>query len=335
MNRRYFVRGVGLSIALASLGGGLYVQRQRVKQRRDSDRIVGPWPELGMNANWLLPDLRDAHMEVIDRPHRAAEAQNIEALRQMRRVRSFTVSSSARRLRLPDPEGQGLRILCVGDSVTFGWGVEDEESWPAQLAERLSGRSYQVLNAGVPGQPLAPMRNYLVRMAPALKPDIVLVIRRMPPQEFPTPTGFVQLFAEAQKANPGAKMGLILPPVATFDPHGQQLWVRELPVLREHLREVPILELTPRFAAAQKGKPGVRLNIVGQTHRVVDNQSGALILETPAPPEEMDDRVYALFEDDPELREPLFFDTGHPDASGLTLMAGLVADWLGELGWLA
>lgn len=334
MERRTFVRGLGVGIALASVGGGLYVHSQRVVQRRDSDRIIGPWPELGMNANWLLPDLRNAHMEVVDRPHRGAEAQDIEAIRRMRRVRSFSVNTSSRRLRWPDPEEEGPCVLCVGDSVTFGWGVEDEESWPAQLAERLRDRSAQVHNAGVPGQPLAPMRNYLARFAPALRPDIILVARRMPPQEFPTPMGFIQLFTEAKKANPNARLGLVLPPVASFDPHGQANWSKEMPILRKHLPAVPILELTPRFAAAQKGMPGVRLNIVGQTHRVVDNQSGALILETPAPPQEMDDRVYALFEADPDLREPLFFDTGHPDATGLHLMAGLVADWIEEQGWL-
>jgi lysophospholipase L1-like esterase len=37
-------------------------------------------------------------------------------------------------------------VICLGDSYTMGWGVEQEESFPQQL-ERISGR--KVLNAGV------------------------------------------------------------------------------------------------------------------------------------------------------------------------------------------
>lgn len=336
MNRRLFVRGLGASIALSSLVGGAWVKRHRAVNARESDRIIGPWPELGINANWLLPDLRGAHMAVVDRPHRAREAHDLAVLRQIRRVRTFSVNSSARRLREPDQDGAGLRILCLGDSVTFGWGVEDDETWPARLAELLADRGVgaRVYNGGVPGQPLAPMRNYLAKMAPALRPDVALVARRMPPQEFPTARGYVQLIDEARRANPTTRLGVVLPPVATFDPHGQRVWAKEQAALRQALPGVPMLELTPRFVAARAGMAGVRLDIVGDKHRVVDNRSGALLLETPAPAEEMDERVYALFEDDPALYEPLFFDTGHPDADGLALFAQHVADWMEDLGWL-
>jgi hypothetical protein len=45
-------------------------------------------------------------------------------------------------------EGSDHPILAVGDSFTFGTGVSDWETWPAQL-ERLSGR--RVINGGVEG----------------------------------------------------------------------------------------------------------------------------------------------------------------------------------------
>lgn len=72
-------------------------------------------------------------------------------------VRSERVNTNARGLRglreyaLKPPPGV-RRVLCVGDSFTFGERLTDEESLPAQLEVELnrSGR-WEVLNLGVPG----------------------------------------------------------------------------------------------------------------------------------------------------------------------------------------
>ena len=47
-----------------------------------------------------------------------------------------------------------LDIVCAGDSWTYGWGVEPEESYPWRLARRLrkrEGLDSQVINLGNPG----------------------------------------------------------------------------------------------------------------------------------------------------------------------------------------
>lgn len=54
----------------------------------------------------------------------------------------------------PAPDPKALRILAIGDSVTFGFGVGDDETWPAVLQRRLqqrAGRTVQVRNVAVPG----------------------------------------------------------------------------------------------------------------------------------------------------------------------------------------
>ena len=46
--------------------------------------------------------------------------------------------------------GGPRRVLVLGDSFTFGWGVSEKQAFPRQLERLLNGR-VQVFNAGVPG----------------------------------------------------------------------------------------------------------------------------------------------------------------------------------------
>lgn len=71
-----------------------------------------------------------------------------------------------------------FRILLLGDSQAFGWGVTYEETTGALLERELTaqGRSVEVLNAGVPGYNAAQEAAYLATLGPAFKPDCVLVL---------------------------------------------------------------------------------------------------------------------------------------------------------------
>jgi lysophospholipase L1-like esterase len=78
----------------------------------------------------------------------------------------------------PRPAGGVVRILCIGDSLTFGNGVRLAETYPKQLEALLNGqhgRRYEVINAGVPAydtwQEIAYLRDEGLRLAP----DVVIV----------------------------------------------------------------------------------------------------------------------------------------------------------------
>jgi len=52
------------------------------------------------------------------------------------------------------PAADTFRILCLGDSLTFGAGVAEEETYPRQLESRLNANAplrVEVINTGVPG----------------------------------------------------------------------------------------------------------------------------------------------------------------------------------------
>jgi len=79
---------------------------------------------------------------------------------------------------LPKPPGR-FRIVVLGDSVTIGMGVADDQSFPAQvetlLRQRVRGRDLDVVNLGVPGYDTRQEVGLLRRRVAELKPDLVLV----------------------------------------------------------------------------------------------------------------------------------------------------------------
>lgn len=71
------------------------------------------------------------------------------------------------------------RVVCVGDSNTFGLGVALERTWPALLGRSLSAGHgawrWEVLNLGVPGYTSWQIRRLLETEVAAMSPDIVVI----------------------------------------------------------------------------------------------------------------------------------------------------------------
>jgi lysophospholipase L1-like esterase len=75
---------------------------------------------------------------------------------------------------LPKPAGR-RRVACFGDSITFGYGVGDDETYAAALGRRLEGQSVDVINAGVTGYTSYQVLGLLRRVAPQLRPDVATI----------------------------------------------------------------------------------------------------------------------------------------------------------------
>jgi hypothetical protein len=95
---------------------------------------------------------------------------------------SFQVNSDANGLRAPEhtvakPEGV-FRILLLGCSTTFGWGVSDAESLPAQLELLLKKSGYaqvEVINGGQPGYTSFQGRRFYAEVAAQYAADLVFL----------------------------------------------------------------------------------------------------------------------------------------------------------------
>ncbi len=75
----------------------------------------------------------------------------------------------------PGRLARGRRLLMFGDSITFGYGVGDADTYPHQLGLRLAERNVEVVNAGVTGFTSHQVLGYARRYLPQLQPDVVSV----------------------------------------------------------------------------------------------------------------------------------------------------------------
>ena len=90
---------------------------------------------------------------------------------------SSTIRTNSRGLRspehVPDSRSRGRRILVLGDSFAFGWGVDDHETFPAQL--QIFMPDAEVINLGVSGYNLAQSHRLLLSEGMQYEPDLVVL----------------------------------------------------------------------------------------------------------------------------------------------------------------
>jgi lysophospholipase L1-like esterase len=123
-------------------------------------------------------DLRGLHVARPDRPWLYGLRPGADLrLREPREVR-YRINADGFRDRIrsrPKPDGV-FRILALGDSVTFGYGVEEDETYPMRLEASFAATDrIEVLNLGVGGYNPYTEAMLLADLGPAYQPDLVLV----------------------------------------------------------------------------------------------------------------------------------------------------------------
>ena len=93
----------------------------------------------------------------------------------------YTINSDGYRGKdIPHKKGNNIkRILFLGDSYTFGWGINDDETYPAQLEVILNERNLNTIvesvNLGVPGYNTVQEYGVLIDKADLYDPDIIVL----------------------------------------------------------------------------------------------------------------------------------------------------------------
>lgn len=300
-----------------------------------SDVISRAAPEVGPRAHILLPNLKNAHLVVPDRPHDPSEVFREDKAERITRVREFYASTSSMGFRSAELEApkSRFRILCIGDSVTFGWGVADDETYPALLQKEFP--DVEIINVGVPALKPEHVLSYVNIFIDEVQPDLVLLAMR---PNWMTPNAlqsYTQTVKQLQNKIKPAKLGVILPPIASFDPKGRSQEKQEVAAITRSLHKIPLLDLTPIFDNNMP-KTGVKLIQEGNLQKMVSRVDDTIIVQgnTPPPPQSLAPEIIAKFEQDSAIKEPLFFDGGHPDAEGFILFSQSMAAWIRAQGWV-
>jgi lysophospholipase L1-like esterase len=142
-------------------------------------------------------------------------------------VTTNSLGFRGREVVLPKPHGR-LRIVAIGDSITFGWGVNDDDTFCARieqlLREKFAGRDLDVVNLGVGGYDTWQEVALLKRNAARLQPDLVLV--GFYSNDVPESLGDKETTTtpESPSASGGAEAGRIL----HLNPAPSSWWIAQL-----------------------------------------------------------------------------------------------------------
>lgn len=155
--RRFALAAALASLLLAAVAGEVAVRAlglTSAPRRHFRPGIYAPDAALG----WaLLPSYRGVHVEYTFEAPTTTNAQGWRG-----------PAWDAARAAAP------RRVLCLGDSCTFGRGVDDASTWPARLEARL-GAGTAVFNAGVPGFDTVQEWAVFERLLPVVRPTHVVV----------------------------------------------------------------------------------------------------------------------------------------------------------------
>jgi hypothetical protein len=163
---------LGFITLSALLALGLLVCIDLLIRLSDLDEVSLAVPMVG--GGFELAHRHDDELFFSLRPHIRVEWQGV----------LITTNSLGLRSDEIGPKGSNeFRILSLGESTTFGAGVEGDETYSARLEMHLSdlddSRRYRVINAGVSAYSSFQGRKYLETRGLDLEPDLVLIYHEL------------------------------------------------------------------------------------------------------------------------------------------------------------
>lgn len=164
---------------------------------------------------------------------------------------AFTVNSLGFRGPEPRPRRDNtVRIVALGDSQTFGFGVEDDETFAVHLEgllkAELPGLDVQVVNTGTPGFGTYAQLEILQGMWSKLDPDIVLL-------QFLPANDFEENREALASMQPRVRDGMLTEAVQPEEAVQLPAWLRLLYWSKAHSHFMKLLSESAGYAAMRLG----------------------------------------------------------------------------------
>jgi len=172
-------------------------------------------------------------------------------------------------------------ILFFGNSLTAGYGVETEESFPALIQQRIDslGLNYEVVNAGVSGETTATGLNRLGWVLENYEVDIFVLelgandgLRGLPPEQ--TKKNLLEIIEKVRASEVGVEVilaGMMVPPsmgpeyMAAYNPIFKEIAVQKdtelIPFLLEGVGGIDSLNQDDGIHPNPAGNLIVRKNV--------------------------------------------------------------------------
>jgi len=147
----------------------------------EMSRLKTPRGVKAVDVAWLANFEEARYIQYKLKPNLDLKAVNPFNDIEVRKNTMFRITSNKEgfRTRQFAPKKEGvLRIVSLGDSSTFGWGVDPEYTYQSLLERRLAqsrGRAVEVFNLGISGHTTRHGLGVLQHYAWGLKPDLLLV----------------------------------------------------------------------------------------------------------------------------------------------------------------
>ncbi len=317
-----------------------------------------------MGVDYSEPNLRGLRVRVPGRPHFIPDY--IEAPESIGRWVTFSLDTNSRGLRGPefeDPKPDGTyRVICAGECVTFGIGVEGKQTYPHILGKLLDrtypDRGVEVLNGGKPAshdQIADRVEQEFVHYSPDLVvfgpgantvflpshvgfgPTRVELSEEEYAQEMLSFRGSVTRVVDLARSH-GFELVFVTPTVNSFFYPDGLRWSDELVSIGEEFG-VPTVDTSELFGRVERER-GLVLETVQGNQRLVggDGGEGRVLLEVP-----FDDagntryvmpEIYAYLDEHPRVAPALSIDENHPNPDGHALIAEAIHDAIVDTGWL-
>lgn len=316
-----------------------------------SEDIFREVPKLGMRVR---PDLKQAEVVIPGRPHPLPFLHNSEEYKaRITKRLTFRCSTNAFGHRggpiAAKPTPGTTRILAYGDSITFGYGVDDGLSYPAVLQKLLDKQGkFEVINAGNPGEPSHAGARVLKRLIIPLQPHIVLIclgtndivnhFKRGNAETIYHPAAYDRIgyYIEGRLKEMitllrkhKIKAGVVLPPLTSFYPFPEYRRTLDVIAAMGKKLNVPVFDLEKTFRQ-QERQDGLVLHVKGLTQALVkfENSEPRQLFTVKVKkrrPLHISEEVYT-FLDKQDVAQALSIDESHPNPRGHRLIAQILAE---------